>query len=314
MLAASGLLVVFIVPSWAGDPVDRQVAVTVDDLPAASPLLSTAEISELTKKLLAALREQGVPAVGFVNEKRLYKFGEVDQRIQALAMWLDSGFELGNHTFSHFSLNKVGLKAWEDDTVQGEPVIKMLLSQHELKLRYFRHPFLDTGKDLDSRHAAEAFLAERGYTVAPVTLDAWDWMFAGVYEQAKRQGDTALQSRLVEAYLSYTDAVLAYSEQLSREVAGHEPKQVLLIHANQLEAEHFAELAAVFRKRGYRFISLENALSDPAYKLPDTYVGEEGAGWLEHWAITAGKPLTGAPVFPQWVLDRAKDIPRTPRQ
>ena len=44
--------------------------------------------------------------VGFVNEKKLYKPGEVDERIKALQMWLDSGFELGNHTFSHMSLNQ----------------------------------------------------------------------------------------------------------------------------------------------------------------------------------------------------------------
>jgi peptidoglycan-N-acetylglucosamine deacetylase len=62
------------------------------------------------------------------------------------------------------------------------------------------------------------------------------------------------------------------------------------------------------RKRGYRFITLEDALSDQAYSLPDTYVGEEGTGWLDHWAITIGKPPQGAPVFPQWVVDRSKAL------
>jgi len=31
------------------------------------------------------------------------------------------------------------------------------------------------------------------------------------------------------------------------------------------------------------FITLEDALSDQAYGLPDTYVGEEGTGWIDHW-------------------------------
>ena len=61
-------------------------------------------------------------------------------------------------------------------------------------------------------------------------------------------------------------------------------------------------------KRGYRFITLEEALSDPVYSLPDTYVGEEGTGWIDHWAITQGKILKGAPVFPQWVLDRSREL------
>ena len=167
---------------------DRQVAITIDDLPAgAANTMSAAAILEMTTKLLTTLRDQKVPAVGFVNEKKLYKFGEVDDRIKALRMWLDYGFELGNHTYSHSSLNQVGMKAWEDDVIQGESVTRLLLAEHHMTLRYFRHPFLDTGRDLETRRQVEAFLVGRGYRIAPVTLDAWDWMYAPVYDDAKNE-------------------------------------------------------------------------------------------------------------------------------
>ena len=270
--------------------------------------MTAATITELTQKLLGTLRDQKIPIVGFVNEKKLYKFGEVDQRIAALKMWLDYGFELGNHTYSHSSLNQVGLKAWEDDIVQGESVTRLLLAERNMKLRYFRHPFLDTGRDLQTRREAEAFLVGRGYRIAPITLDAWDWMYAGVYEDAKKRGDSALQQQLADSYLSYSDSVFAYSEQLSKQIMGYEPRQILLLHANQLEADHIGDLLEVMRKRGYRFVTLEEALNDSAYALPDTYVGEEGTGWLDHWAIAQGKPPRGAPVFPQWVIDRSKAL------
>lgn len=296
-------------PLAGSDKPDRQVAITIDDLPAAaSNTMSAAEITEMTSKLLTTLRDQKVPAVGFVNEKKLYKFGEVDQRIAALRMWLDYGFELGNHTYSHTSLNQVPLQTWEDDVVQGENVIRLLLTEHHGKLRYFRHPFLDVGRDLETRRQAEQFLAQRGYRIAPVTLDAWDWMYAPVYDDAKKRGDAKLQDDLVKSYLSYSDSVFAYSEQLSKQIIGYEPRQILLLHGNQLEADHIGELLDLLRKRGYRFVSLEDVLGDQAYSLPDTYVGEEGTGWLEHWAITMGKPPQGAPVFPQWVEDRAKTL------
>ena len=145
-----------------------------------------------------------------------------------------------------------------------------------------------------------------------MTVDAWDWMYGGVYEDAKKRGDTALQQKLVKSYLSYTDEVFAYSEQLSKELVGYEPKQILLLHANELEGDHFSELVEVIRKRGYRFITLEEALNDLIYSLPDTYVGEEGTGWLDHWAITRGKPPRGGPEFPAWVIERAKTIRKTP--
>jgi peptidoglycan/xylan/chitin deacetylase (PgdA/CDA1 family) len=260
----------------------------------------------MTAKLLGTLRDQKIPVVGFVNEKKLYKPGEVDERIKALQMWLDYGFEL-NHTFTHASLNQVGLKAWEDDVIQGESVTRMLLGQRKMKLRYFRHPYLDTGRDLLTRRQAEAFLVERGYRIAPITLDGWDWMFAGLYEDAKQRNDAALQQQIVKEYLAHHDAAIIFRA-ISAKVVGYEPKQILLLHASNLEADHIGELLDLLRKRGYRFITLEDALSDQAYSLPDTYVGEEGSGWIEHWAITQGKIPQGAPAFPQWVIDRTKAL------
>ncbi len=294
------------VPSPEGD---RQVAVTIDDLPGTNAeSMNATTLTEMTSKLLTALRQEKVPAVGFVNEVKLYKPGEVDARIKVLNMWLDSGFELGNHTFHHTSLNRAGLQAWEDDTIQGESVIKMLLAQHNMKLRYFRHPYLDVGADLETRREAEAFLSRRGYQVAPVTVDGWDWNFGGVYEDAKRRGDTALMQQIVHLYLSYHDAVFAWCEQTSRQVVGYEPRQILLLHGNQLEADHITELLELIRKRGYRFITLEQALQDPAYSLPDTYVGSDGTIWLEHWAITQGKIPQGAPQFPPEIAERTKAL------
>jgi len=295
-------------PARAADQPARAVAITIDDLPAASNSMSAATIHEMTARLLGTLRAQRVPVVGFVNENRLYRFGEVDERIKALAMWLDYGFELGNHTFSHASLNRVGLPAWEDEVVAGENVTRLLLTDHQMKLRYFRHPYLHVGRDLETRRRAEAFLTARGYHIAPVTLDAWDWMYAGVYEDAKKRGDAALQDQLATSYLAFSDEVFAYSEKLSKQIMGYEPAQILLLHANQLEADHIGELLEVMRKRGYHFVTLEDALGDPAYSLPDTYVSEDGAGWLDHWAITQGKPPRGEPVFPRWVIDRSKSL------
>ena len=295
----------------AAAPPDRQVAVTIDDLPAGNAYnMSAADITQMTTELLGALRQQKIPAVGFVNEKKLYRPGEVDERIKALDMWLDAGLELGNHTFSHTSLNKAGLKAFEDDVIQGETVTRFLLAQHKMTLRYFRHPYLDTGRDLQTRRDAEAFLVARGYRIAPVTLDAWDWMYGSIYEDARKRSDIALQQEMVSSYLAHTDVVFAYYEQLSKQIVGYEPKQILLLHGNWLEADHIGELADLIRKRGYRFITLEDALSDQAYSLPDSYVGEEGTSWLDHWAVTLGRPVQASPAVPPSIMERYDTLPK----
>jgi peptidoglycan-N-acetylglucosamine deacetylase len=286
----------------------RKVAITFDDLPAADASRMTgAEIDEMTAKILAQLKKQNIPATAFVNEVKLYKWGEVDERIKALEMWLDDGFELGNHTYSHVSLNKVGLQAWEENIVEGEPVLKLLLAQHGMTLRYFRYPFLDSGADLLTRRQAEQFLAARGYTVAPVTLDAWDWDFSPVYVDAKKRGDTAMEKRVVDAYLDYSNAMFDYDEKFSKAIIGYEPKQILLLHANELEADHFTDLVELLRKRNYSFITLEDALDDSAYQLPDNYVGE-GTGMLDQWAISEGKMPPNEPKFPAWVAALAAKL------
>jgi peptidoglycan/xylan/chitin deacetylase (PgdA/CDA1 family) len=289
-------------------PPKREIAITIDDLPAGSANQMTgAEIVEMTTKLLTTLREQKVPAVGFVNEQKLYKKGEVDQRIQALDLWPENGFELGNHTFAHTSLNRVPLQAWEEEVIRGETVTRMVLAAHKMKLRYLRHPYLDAGLDLETRRQAEAFLNTRGYRVAPITMDAWDWMYGSVYEDARKRGDSALAQQLVSSYLSHTTDVFEYYEKLSKTLFGYEPKQVLLLHGNWLEADHIGELLELLGKRGYQFITLEDALSDGAYSSPDDYVGE-GTGWLDHWAITRGQIPQNTPVFPQWVLDKSREM------
>jgi peptidoglycan/xylan/chitin deacetylase (PgdA/CDA1 family) len=300
----------------ATEPPVREVAITIDDLPAAaaSPTRGDAKsIIDMTTKLLAILRQQNIPAVGFVNEQKVYKWGEVDERIRALSMWLDAGFELGNHTFSHPSLNQVGIQEFEDNVIQGESVLRLLLAQHKMKLRYFRHPYLDTGRDLRTKLDVDAFLTGRGYRIAPVTMDAWDWMFASVYSDAKARGDAAMEQQVVSTYLSYTETVFAFYETFSKELFGYEPKQILLLHGNQLEADHLNEVLDMLRKRGYRFITLENALSDQVYSLPDTYIGEEGTGWIEHWAITRGVTRKDYPTAPTAFFERYRALTPPPQ-
>ena len=280
---------------------DRRVAITMDDLPAsAAQSMSAQELTDMTTKIIATYKQQQVPAVGFVNENKLYmKAGEVDARIATLNQWLDAGLELGNHAFSHPSFNKIGLKEFEESVIRGEVVTKTLLAQHGKKIRYFRHPFLDVGRDLQSRRELEAFLINRGYTIAPVTLDPEDWAFAPLYDAARNSGDAEMQKKVADSYLKYADEVFDFYEKFSRDLFGYEPPQVILLHGNNLEADHLADLLEVLRKRGYRFITLESALNDSAYSSPNTYVGEHGNGWLEQWAITLGRlHHGGGPEFP----------------
>jgi hypothetical protein len=84
---------------------------------------------------------------------------------------------------------------------------------------------------------------------------------------------------------------------------------VLLVHANMLNADRFGDLAAMLARRGYRFIALDRALEDPAYRSEDTYTGSGGITWLHRWALTRKMPkafYAGEPAVPTFVADNAR--------
>ena len=105
------------------------------------------------------------------------------------------------------------------------------------------------------------------------------------------------------------ESKVEFFERNSRDLFGREIPEVLLVHANMLNAERFGDLAAMFERRGYRFITLDRALEDEAYRSPDTFVGTGGITWIHRWALTRGMPRTfyaGEPDVPKFVADAAK--------
>ena len=292
-------------------PQARRVAVTFDDLPgvAVAGDGTAKPLDAMTARLVAAIAGSGAPVVGFVNEGRLYVDDRLDpKRVETLRRWTDAGFELGNHTRDHVDLNAVGQYAFADQIARGEAVTKELDAERGKRLRFFRHPYLHTGRDLATRDAVAEYLAGRGYTVAPVTHDNSEWIFARAYANALVRNDAPLGDRVAAAYVPYMDAKFDYFERQSRALFGREIPQVLLLHANSLNADHFPELAAQMRARGYRFVPLEEALADDAYRTPDSYVGSAGITWLHRWALTRDRSLVlpDEPKTPAWVLEAAR--------
>src|SRR5712692_868545 len=259
------LLIVVLAPLAAAppspDPLQRQsreIAVTFDDLPIAGVLShDLASSRAITSRLLRAITAHRIPAVGFVNEGKLGGDRGVNpKRVDLLRMWLDAGLELGNHTYSHLDLNRTPLPEFEQDVLRGEAVTRPLLRARGMTLRFFRHPFLHTGRDVDTKRQFESFLAMHDYRVAPVTIDNDEYVFAAAYDRASARGDRHLMRRVADAYVPYMDAKLAFFERNSRDLFGYEMRQILLVHANPMNADHFDAIARTIEHRGYRFISL----------------------------------------------------------
>ena len=287
-----------------------QLVITVDDLPFVGAGLPVAEQARLTDSLLAAFRKYKVPAIGFVNERRLEDTtGTVDPaRVAMLQKWLRAGLELGNHTWSHPDLHTTPLADFEADFLKGERVTRGLLAKVGKAPRFFRHPFLHTGQSLAVHDSLLAFLALHRYRVAPVTMDNHDYIYAEAFHRARLAGDTALARRVQAAYLDYMESVVLYYEKQARAIVGRAFPQVLLTHASALNALTFPQLFARLQRLGYSFVPLDKALEDPVYDLPDRYVGTGGITWLHRWGMVLGLPpgtYAGEPEVPAWVQQAA---------
>ena len=99
---------------------------------------------------------------------------------------------------------------------------------------------------------------------------------------------------------------MEFYEGLSRDVFGREIPQVLMLTTSPVVADQFDELASMLKRRGYRFVTLEEALRDEAYTQPDTYTGEWGISWLQRWAITRGGEFRQEPYLPPYMRQFSK--------
>ncbi len=286
------------------EPVERSLAITVDDLPIGGVDEGLAAVADINRRIVATLSSRKVPAVGFVNEEKLYRDGEVDGRIAILEGWLAAGLELGNHTFSHPDFHRIGLAAYEEEIVRGETVTKRLLDRRGQKLRWFRQTFLRTGKTIEERDALLNFLCERGYTPAPVTIENDDWYFNARYGVAKRRGDEALAAKIAAAYLAHWSTMFDWYEAMSLRLFHRPIPHVVLLHASRINGDHLGEVLELMRARGYGFTTLETALADPAYQHADPYAGKWGKSWLQRWLLSTGEDTLGRePDPPEWVQE-----------
>lgn len=304
LLRTSLLLPLLCLLQAAGaQPTGRRVAVTIDDGPVVNEMRDLGNFQKITTGLIEALRADRVPATIFINERQLNVPGQRDGRAAVLEQWLDAGFDLANHTYSHPSLNRVPLAQFADDVVKGEVIMRPLVEQRGRALVWFRYPFLHSGTTAEVHQGIVDFLEQRRYRVAPVTVDYADYAFAGPYRAQLAAGNTDVAAKIRQAYLDQVDVGFDYAEKASVEVFGREIPQILLLHCNQLNSLTLRESIARIRARGYAFISLDEAMKDAAYQRPDTFTGP-GGSWLSRSATAMGKTISVTNArLPQWIAD-----------
>ena len=126
------------------------------------------------------------PTYGFVNAATL----ETNpQELAVLQAWRAAGNPLGNHTWSHMNLNQILSKTSRPTSPRDEPLLAQLMRRKDW--HWFRFPYLAEGDTPAKHDGVRAFLAQRGYKIAAVTMSFSDYLWNEPYARCMAKSDTA---------------------------------------------------------------------------------------------------------------------------
>jgi peptidoglycan/xylan/chitin deacetylase (PgdA/CDA1 family) len=251
----------------------QEVAITFDDLPAHAPLPSGTTRVGVARAILAAFKDAKIPEVyGFTNAGKLEK---VPEDLEVLKVWREAGQPLGNHAYTHMNLTDNTAAGFEEDIQKNEPLLKQLMEGQDW--HWFRYPYLHEGDTAEKRHAVRAYLKERGYRIAQVTMDFEDYAWNGPYARCMEKKDEKAIAWLKESYLNTAAEYMALDQKMAQQIFHREIKHVLLMHVGAFDAVMLPQLLEQMKKQGFKFVTLEAAEADPAYQTdPDAALADGG--------------------------------------
>ena len=264
----------------------KEVAITIDDIPNVM-LIQKYDFSSLLLKRIDSL---SLPVTAFINENNIQKSPFIKENQEVLGAWLKNRHvAAGNHSFSHLNYADTSLEVFEEEVVKGEILTRKILAPLGKNLVYFRFPFNSLGGDEKSHRQIEQFLSQRGYTIAPFTIESEDWMYNALYGEALKNNDLEQARNIGQEYVAFTLKLFDYFEQLCLQRFGRSIRQIYLCHDNAINTDYLPLLVEQLIKKQYTFISLQEALRDKIYQTPDVYFGRAGFSWIYRWEPDGAK-------------------------
>jgi len=244
-----------------------RLAVTVDDLPAHGDLAPRWTRATVARAVLKSLHDNGITqAYGFANGYMEKLEPGVDR---VLKQWLEAGYPLGNHTYNHLNLDEVPARAYIADIARMDRLLQTFAPVSPLIQRrdVFRYPHLAEGDTLEKRDAVRSYLSRNGYRIAEVTVDYNDWAWDSAYVRCAQQSDQKsiawLKTHILEDAEWHLNASTAMAEMLFH----RNVPQILLVHVGVFDAVMLDKVLKDLRAHHVKFITLDEALSDPVYKI-----------------------------------------------
>ncbi|MFT5769923.1 MAG: peptidoglycan/xylan/chitin deacetylase (PgdA/CDA1 family), partial [Lysobacterales bacterium] len=250
---------------------ERRIALTFDDAPRADSAYFSGE--ERSRLLIESLRKADSPPVIFFSTSRGIDGADGARGDARMRSYQDAGHFIGNHTHSHPRISSIGVDAYIEDIKKAHN----LLSKYENFIPLFRFPYLDEGRDIETRDRLRLALEELGYRNGYVTIDNYDYHMDRLLQTAKKQGRVINHSNLRRAYVESLMETVRFFGDMAEQHLDHAPAHTLLLHENDMAAMFIGDLIRALRAEGWTIIDARKAFEDPiAEMIPDTLFNNQG--------------------------------------
>jgi len=247
-----------------------RIAITMDDLNWHA--IPEAKRPEVNRRLLRTFDRNKVRAALFV----IGEHGDTAVGRPIVREWSRRGHMIGNHTWSHRSVDKVPEEQFGEDILRCDAFVR----QFPAFRPYFRFPMLKEGGTRERRDWMRAFLKEHGYRNGAVTIDASDWYYDERLRKCLEERPKFDVNRFRAPYLAHLWDRANYYDRLSREVLGRAIPHTILVHYNLLNSYFLGDAMDMFRMRGWQFVDAEHAFEDEVFRMqPDTVPAGESLVW-----------------------------------
>lgn len=248
------------------------------------------------KLLVGKLKAHRVPAIGFVQGSMISDGEKMfPVRAEIVKMWRDEGLEVGIGSYKHVWFYDTPYDDYVAGVEKNETIVKKILAEKNLPLRYFSYPYLNTGKSTEDKLRFEAWLKARDLRSVPYTIDNNEWMYSYAYDIARLDNDIGTMNEIRVEFLRYMDQMFDHYEAYSQEMFGRSISQTMVLTTSRLVADSADDLFGMIEKRGFKFVAMDEALKDDAFNTPENFTGKSGISWFERWTLAQGKRLRDEP-------------------
>lgn len=238
----------------------------------------------INSSILNTLQTNGLKSIIF---PAIVKIGDADG-LQLVMQWGKQGHLIGNHSYSHYSLNAAttDLSQFIEDTQRAELILKPLTGW-TARLRF---PYLKEGDSVEKRDGLRHWLAAQHYQSGAVSIDASDWYYNQKYLALLKDNETEKIQRLKQAYIAHLLDRASYYDQLALQTIQRSPRHMLLLHTNAINAAFLQDAIDAFKQQHWQVIDANTAFRDSLYQMQANTLP---AGESILWALARQRGIQG---------------------